>query len=222
MADSKRPAPILPGVMGELQSEVSVEAAPLLRFIMRHVGVIVGVVLLLLAGIVATGIYQWHGSRSLREAQMALGKILTGGTTGAERLSALEAMAKGAPESMRAGLWLEVASAAQEMQDYAAAAAAFDRVGQLDKGPLGLVSVINQSDMLLRLGDAAQSLRVLEPLLAGAPEAMRFMVRESMAGAAEAAGNTKKAVEMYQALLTSGQSQDNAYYKARIAALENQ
>jgi hypothetical protein len=205
--------------MGELQSEVSVEAAPLLQFIMKHVGVILGVVLLLLAGIVATGVYQWQSSRSLNEARMALGKILTG-TAGADRLKALEALTQDVPEAMRPGLWLEVAAAAQEVQDYAKAAAAFGRVGQLDKGPLGLASILNQSDMLLRIGDAAQSLSVLEPLLASAPENMRFMVRESVAGAAEAAGDAKKAVEMYQSMLSSGQSQDIAYYKARITALE--
>jgi hypothetical protein len=219
MAVSKRPAQPLPGVMGELQSEVSAEAAPLLRFMVEHVRVIVGVVFVLIAGIIATGVYQWHSSRSLREARMALGKVLLG-TAGAERVNALESLIKDAPESMRIGLWLEVAAAAQETQDYAKAAAAFARVAQLDKSPLGLASVMNQSDMLLRAGNAAEGLSVLEPLLTSAPDSMRLTVREAAAAAAEAAGNAEKAIEMYKSILLDGQGQDIAYYRARIAALE--
>ncbi|MDR2727481.1 MAG: tetratricopeptide repeat protein [Deltaproteobacteria bacterium] len=220
MAGSKRPAQPLPGVMGGLQSEVSVEAAPLLQFMIKHIGVIVGIVLFLIVGIVATGAYQWHSSRSLHEARMALGKILTGGTTGADRVKALEALVQDVPASMRIGLWLEVAAAAQEAQDYAQAAVAFGRVGQLDKSPLGFVSLMNQADMLLRTGDAAKALDVLEPLVTSAPETMRLTVRESVAGAAEAAGDTQKAIAMYQSMLAAGQSQDIAYYRARITALE--
>ena len=223
MADLKRLTPqqaATPGMMGELQSEVSLEAAPLLTFIMNHVGAIVGVVLLLVACIVAAGVYQWHSGNELRDAQLALGKILTG-KAGTDRIAALEAMVKDAPESMRTGLWLEVARAAQEAQDYTKAAAAFGQVAQRDKGPLGITSALNQSDMLLKAGNAAQALSVLEPLAAAAPETMRLMVQESTAAAAEAAGNKKKAVEAYQAILASGKTQDNAYYTSRITALES-
>lgn len=219
MADPKHPLQQA-GMMGELQSEVSVEAAPLLQFIMKHVGLVVGVVLLLIAGIIATGIYQWHSAGSLRDAQLAMGKILTGRLVGADRVAALEALDKSVPDSMRIGLWLEVASAAREAEDYTKAAAAFARVGQLDKSPLGITAVLNQSDMLIKAGNPAQALSVLEPLAASAPESMRLTVQESLAGAAEAAGNAQKAVEVYKAMMASGQTQDIAYYKARIAALE--
>lgn len=218
MADPKQAVPA--GVMGEIQSEVPVEAAPLLQFIMRHVKLVVGVVLLLIAGIIATGVYQWRSSQSLREAELALGKVLSGSTTGVARITALEELEKRVPDAMRIGLWLEVAMVAQQVDNYAKAADAFARVGQMDKGALGIVSTLNQADMLLKAGESGKALAVLEPLGQNTPESMRFIVQESIAAAAESAGNIKRAIEAYQALLATERVQDAPFYKARVASLQ--
>ena len=90
MADPLRPAgPQIPGsLMGEIQSEVAVEATPLLRFVLENSRVIVSVVVVLVLAIVGVGGWQWYQSRVEREAHLELGRILVS-TQGEARIAAL-------------------------------------------------------------------------------------------------------------------------------------
>lgn len=206
------------GMMGELQSEVSAEAAPLLQFITRHVSKIVGVVLVLIVAIVATGIYQWQSDKAMHEAQLALGKALTT-PDGEARIKALEDLLGSAPESLREGVQLEVALAAMEAEQFEKAAAAFGAVAKADMGPMGTAAGMNQASALLRAEKAAEAVAVLEDLERTAPEAMRASLLTSLAVAAEAAGNTERAVKAYESLIALGDSNANEYFEARIRSL---
>ncbi len=217
---NKYPPPQAGGMMGELQSEVSVEAAPLLQFITRHVALIVGVVLLLIAAIVATGVYQWYTAKTVREAQLSLGKVLTS-TTGEAKIQALEALLPDMPGSMREGVQLEIALAALLVENYEKSAAAYGAVAAMDKGLMGAVAAMDQADALLRGDRAAEALSVLEELERTAPETMRVMVWESLGSAAEAAGKPERAAKAYESLVAHGDAvgADLAYYRARIRDL---
>ena len=78
MADPLRPSgPQIPGsLMGEIQSEVAVEATPLLSFVLRNSRIIVACIVLLVLVIVGVGGWQWHQGRVEREAHLELGRIL--------------------------------------------------------------------------------------------------------------------------------------------------
>ena len=65
MADPLRPSgPQIPGsLMGEIQSEVAVEATPLLSFVLRNSRIIVTCIVLLVLVIAGVGGWQWHQTR---------------------------------------------------------------------------------------------------------------------------------------------------------------
>ena len=67
MADPLRPSgPQIPGsLMGEIQSEVAVEATPLLSFVLRNSRIIVTCIVLLVLVIAGVGGWQWHQAASL-------------------------------------------------------------------------------------------------------------------------------------------------------------
>jgi cytochrome c-type biogenesis protein CcmH/NrfG len=211
------------GVLGGIQAEVAVEAAPMLKFIAMHVRAIVIFVIVLVGAIVATGLYQWRQAETQRESGLALGRILTG-SEGAQRVAALESHIPDLPASMRPGGWFELAVAAREAGDYAKAAEAFGRLADAGTAGFRVMALLDQSDMLLKAGNAEQALKVLEGPAGGGDawnfgEFMNMVVQEAVAVAAEAAGDAKRAIAAYTKLaeMPGGES---SYYRARIAALE--
>ena len=105
MADPLRPSgPQIPGsLMGEIQSEVAVEATPLLSFVLRNSRIIVTCIVLLVLVIAGVGGWQWHQTRVEREAHLELGRILVS-TQGPERIAALETFLPAAPSAMISAL----------------------------------------------------------------------------------------------------------------------
>jgi cytochrome c-type biogenesis protein CcmH/NrfG len=225
MADPKKRPGKAPeaGVLGEIQAEAAVEAAPMLKFIATHARAIVALLIVLVGAIAATGLYQWRQAGSQREAGLALGRILTG-PEGAQRVAALEGHIPDLPASMRPGGWFELAVAAREAGDYAKAAEAFGRLADADATGFRVMALLDQSDMLLKAGNAEQALKVLEGP-AGGGEAWNLgaftnlVVQEAVAVAAETAGDAKRAIEAYTKLAEMPGA-ESAYYRARIAALE--
>lgn len=223
MADPLRPSgPQMPdGLMGEIQSEVAVEATPLLRFVVEHSRAIVSLVVLLVLVIVGVGGWQWHQSRVLRDAQLELGRILVG-TQGSPRIAALEAFLPAAPGALKTGVQLEIATTALGQDDFAKAAAAYGAIAAADpKGPMGLMAAVNQADVLQRMGQNAEALAVFDELAKTAPEILRSAVLEGQAVAAEQAGHFDRALAAYEAIAASvGDSGDGGYFQAKIAELK--
>ena len=126
MADPLRPSgPQIPGsLMGEIQSEVAVEATPLLSFVLRNSRIIVTCIVLLVLVIAGVGGWQWHQTRVEREAHLELGRILVS-TQGPERIAALETFLPAAPSAMKSGVQLEIATTALGLEQYGKAAEAY-------------------------------------------------------------------------------------------------
>ena len=129
MADPLRPSgPQIPGsLMGEIQSEVAVEATPLLSFVLRNSRIIVTCIVLLVLVIAGVGGWQWHQTRVEREAHLELGRILVS-TQGPERIAALETFLPAAPSAMKSGVQLEIATTALGLEQYGKAADAYAAV----------------------------------------------------------------------------------------------
>ena len=146
MADPLRPSgPQIPGsLMGEIQSEVAVEATPLLSFVLRNSRIIVTCIVLLVLVIAGVGGWQWHQTRVEREAHLELGRILVS-TQGPERIAALETFLPAAPSAMKSGVQLEIATTALGLEQYGKAAEAYAAVAAADpKGSIGMMAAINQ------------------------------------------------------------------------------
>ena len=206
-------------LMGELKSEVAGEAAPLLTFVLKHIKLIVGVILLAIALIIGYGVWQWHTDKTLREAHMELGRILVG-TDNTAKISALENFVNKAPESMHGGIMLEIATTAMEDGNLQKAADAYGQVFKLDpQGAMGVIAALNQADLLLRLNKPQEALTTLNAIQA--PEHMKSTVQAQQALALEIAGQRSEAITKYEALLAMAtQEQDISFYRHKIAALK--
>ena len=134
MADPLRPSgPQIPGsLMGEIQSEVAVEATPLLSFVLRNSRIIVTCIVLLVLVIAGVGGWQWHQTRVEREAHLELGRILVS-TQGPDRIAALETFLPAAPSAMKSGVQLEIATTALGLEQYGKAADAYAAVAAADE-----------------------------------------------------------------------------------------
>jgi predicted negative regulator of RcsB-dependent stress response len=209
------------GMLGEIQSEVSAEASPFLKFIITNFRIIIAVVAILLIAIIGAGIYQWHAASTRRAVEMELGAILSSPAPITERISRLEAFIAKKPDNFRQGAWMELAILANDNKDYAKAAYAFGQAASIDpQKPLGVICAINQSDMLLRAGKADEALAVLQNMEKTTPKGMQAIIQESLAVAAELAGNKDAAVKAYGRLMSEGILQKRSYYEARIALLQ--
>lgn len=234
MADPLRPSistlsrPAGPGVpggmLGELQSEVSVEATPLLRFVLDHIRPIVAIVVLAAAALAVTGIWHWHAARSERDAQLELGRILVAPEPTA-RLESLETFLAAAPASMKLGVQLEIAATAAALGDALKASQAYGAVYSADRqGALGVMAGLNKADLLLRAERPADALDTLDALMASTPaallETVRQAIREGQATAAEQAGRLDRALAAYEAIVQDGGNAELGYYQAKIAELK--
>ena len=213
MADPLRPSgPQIPGsLMGEIQSEVAVEATPLLSFVLRNSRIIVTCIVLLVLVIAGVGGWQWHQTRVEREAHLELGRILVS-TQGPERIAALETFLPAAPSAMKSGVQLEIATTALGLEQY----------GKADpKGSIGMMAAITQADLLQRQGKYAEALAVFDSLEKSAPESLRPAILEGQAMSAELAGKLDRALAAYESIATSlGDAANNGYFQAKIAELK--
>ena len=194
MADPLRPSgPQIPGsLMGEIQSEVAVEATPLLSFVLRNSRIIVTCIVLLVLVIAGVGGWQWHQTRVEREAHLELGRILVS-TQGPERIAALETFLPVAPSAMKSGVQLEIATTALGLEQYGKAADAYAAVAAAD----------------------------FDSLEKSAPESLRPAILEGQAMSAELAGKLDRALAAYESIATSlGDAANNGYFQAKIAELK--
>lgn len=211
--------PESPTLLNDLRSEVSAESAPLLQFILRHSGLIVGMVVILLVALVGTGVWRWYQGDLQAETQTELARI---GITmkGADRLKALDDLAARAPEHMRYGIYLMQAEFAMQDQDLARAEQAYATAARLDAdGAMGLMAALGQAGALMKQDRPAEAVTLLQGLESRATEDGRATLRMLLGEAAEAAGNTAVAAAAYEALAASQPGLDGEFYRSRAEAL---
>lgn len=215
-----------PSLLGEIQSEAAVEAAPLLTFIVSNMRVIVGAILLLLVATVGYGVWQWQDAKNVREAQIELGRILVR-DSGEARVKALQAFLATAPPHMRGAVLLELASSAVAAENFNTAVDAYKELANSQTGTaLGMVAALNESSLLQRQNQPAEALLVLEKLLPSLPENLRPAVREQIGSTAEQAGDIEKALKYYEEILlpipgeAPRSETETAFYRARIQTLK--
>jgi hypothetical protein len=214
-------APGTPGILGELQSEVSAEAAPLLQFIARNAAAIMVLLVIFVAVVVGAGAWQWYASKRDEEAQTNFARLLLQ-QQGAARVSALENFAATAPDAVRLAALMELGLSALAENDAAKAAAAFARVAALDKDkPFGTVAALSEAHTLMQAGKAVEVLAVMESLENTVPEYIRVQVRKLIALSAQQAGKTDRAIKAYEDLLAGAIGDDADYYRFCIQQIKS-
>jgi predicted negative regulator of RcsB-dependent stress response len=179
--------------------------------------VAVAVVVLVAAGGYALfGVYQ---KSQVEKAENELGTI-TITKTGAERLAALETLAKSAPAGARDGIYLEMAKTAQALGDFAKAATAWETVSQHAPAGMKTVAGLGYASALSQSGQNDKAVAVLEGLLASAPKPFTMTVDRQLAATAEAAGAWSKALAAYERMKAEGNVQNAGFIDARIADLK--
>lgn len=168
----------------DLQAEVSSESAPLLQFMLRHAGLIAGVVILFLLVLGGTAIWKWHSGSTSAEARQELARI-TLLNQGQERIKALTTLAEKAPGPVRLTAYLTLGQSAVESGDFAAAAQGLrqGRPGRRRRRA-GHGRVVGEAGALLKAGKNAEALTLLQnletrlPVEARSPQ-IRLMLAEA-------------------------------------------
>lgn len=204
----------------DLQAEVSSESAPLLQFMLRHAGIIAGVVILFLLVLAGTGIWRWYSGGKNEDARQELARVSMT-MQGQERLKALAALADKAPSDVRLSVLLAWAQSALESGDAAVAAEVYAKAAKLDAdGALGLAAALGETGSLLKAGKNAEALTLLQGLEARLPgENRSVQLRQMLAEAAARAGQKDLAAKTYQALAQEVNGLDGEYFRVRAEAL---
>ena len=204
----------------DLQAEVSSESAPFLQFMLRHAGIIAGVVILFLLVLAGTGIWRWYSGGKNEDARQELARVSMT-MQGQERLKALAALADKAPSDVRLSVLLAWAQSALESGDAAVAAEVYAKAAKLDAdGALGLAAALGEAGSLLKAGKNAEALTLLQGLEARLPgENRSVQLRQMLAEAAARAGQKDLAAKTYQALAQEVNGLDGEYFRVRAEAL---
>lgn len=204
----------------DLQAEVSSESAPLLQFMLRHAGIIAGVVILFLLVLAGTGIWRWYSGGKNEDARQELARVSMT-VQGQERLKALAALADKAPSDVRLSVLLAWAQSALESGDAAVAAEVYAKAAKLDAdGALGMAAALGEAGSLLKAGKNAEALTLLQGLEARLPgENRSVQLRQMLAEAAARAGQKDLAAKTYQALAQEVNGLDGEYFRVRAEAL---
>jgi predicted negative regulator of RcsB-dependent stress response len=209
------------GILRDLQSEVSAEAAPLLRFIAGHATLIMGLLALFALIVAGAGAWQWYAAKRDEEARLTFSRLLMR-QTGAARAEALARFAEDAPDSVRLAAFMELGLAFLDAGDAEKAAAAYSRVASQNQDrALGTIAALAQAESLNRAGKADDALAVLEGLENRVSENIRPRVRNMLALAALRAGKPERAVKAYEDLLAGAFGEDADFYRFRIARLKD-
>ncbi|EHJ46966.1 hypothetical protein DFW101_0952 [Solidesulfovibrio carbinoliphilus subsp. oakridgensis] len=174
------------------------------------------VVLAAAGGYALYGVYQ---KGQVEKAENELGTIVTT-KAGAERLAALEGLARTAPAGAKDGIHLEMAKTAQELGDFAKAAAAWEAVSKSAPAGMKTVAGLGYATALSKSGQDAKAVEVLEGLAVSAPKAFTMTVDRQLATTAEAAGQWQKALAAYERMKTGGNVQNAGFIDARIADMK--
>ena len=206
-------------LLRDLQAEVSSESAPMLQFMLRHAGTIASIVVLFVLVLAGTGIWRWYSTSKNDEARQSLARIVLQ-TSGPAQVKELAALAEKAPSDVRFSAYLALGQSAMSNGDNATAADAFAKAAKESEGPLALIAGMNEAGAMLKAGKYADALALLQKLQAALPgEVTAPQLKQMMAEAAVAAGQTEQAARLYLALSREAQGLNSEYFRARATTL---
>ena len=209
-----------PGLLNNIQSEVSVEAAPLLGFIARNSAMIMTLLALFVLLVVGVGAWQWYADKRDTDAQMQLARLLVL-PQGTARLTALSDFAAKAPDSVLPATLAELGLSALNAGEAEKAATSYERLAQLQNNTaLGILARFAQAQSLSAAHKYDQALAVLEQMENTVSEGLRPQVRTLLALAAEQAQKPARAITAYEALLAGASGENADFYRFQLQRLK--
>lgn len=199
------------------------EPTPLLKFIFRNSRIIIGCLLLVFCVLIIFGLWNWYTIQEERKAQTELGRILVKPLS-LETFNELEQLEKTVPSSLRKGVLLQLAFWSVQLEQLQKAVETYGVLFTEDpKGAIGILSGLNQSDLLQRLGNWREALTILTKLEKVASSPILTAVYEAQGVCAEQLGEQAIAASAYKKLvdelLASGV--ESSFYEDKLAALTN-
>lgn len=221
MADNRSQQKTL---IGEITSEVTPAASPLLEFLLassRKIAVIAVICVLIGVGY---GIFNWHSKKQAAAAQANLGHILVTQKP-ADRLAKLQALLPEAPEAVKGAVRLAIAKAAAEAHEYAVMYAAWDALGGNADGTLKTAAMIGKASALDLQGKTKEALALAESISLPADSAFLPLVHGMVVDLAEKSGDFPKAVaacEKLAATVAVFNPEEADFWRQKAAFLRDQ
>ncbi len=195
------------------------ELHPVLKALGKYWKPITAVVVALLVVLAGVALYKAQKKSRIADVQAKVGKVLAE-TKGADRLAGLEKiLADGAGEAQD-GVLLEIAKTALDEKDYAKAASAWEKVASVSGPDMRAAAMLGRASALSQSGDNAKAAAVLTKLEGEMPDAYSSIVYKQLAVAAEAAGDTEKAIQAYEKLQAESTVRNKTYFEAKIEELK--
>lgn len=209
-----------PGLLDNIQGEVSAENAPLLNFITKYASTIASIVLALLLVLGGWAVWNWYHGGKQKEAREELARI-NAELQGADRDKALSELAKKAPDSTKLFIYMSLGQSAQENGNPVLAADAYAKAASLDgDGALGLTAALGSVGSLLMQAEYNQALALLLELEKKLPEsANSVQLQQMLAEAAYRAGKLDLAQKTYKKLGEELTTPEAAYFRNRAEAI---
>lgn len=208
------------GFLRDIQSEVSDENAPLLRFITRNAGAIAGGVITLLLILGGWAGWNWYHAGKQKEATDELARINMQ-LKGEEKDKALAALAEKAPAGVKLFIYLNLGKSALENNNPDLAAEAYAKASSLGGDTaLGLAAALGKASILLLQGNNGQALDLLRDVDAKLPESARSpQLRAMLAEAALKNGDIGLAQKTYREMAEKLNSPEGDYFRSRAEAI---
>lgn len=208
------------GLIDELQQGISVEAQPMLKFIVDNAKRIIIGAGVAVAVVAAYGIYEYSAKSALQSARSELGAILVN-KDGADRIAALETFAAKAPESVRGSALLEMVRLTTEAGEYAKAAEMWEKLSTTLPGNMSFIARLGRVQALLEQGKAEDAFAVMEAADTVAPESFKEYSKLQYALCAEEAGALEKALTAYESILANAETGEKNVLTYKVAVLKD-
>ena len=189
------------GLLGSIQSEVAKEATPLLDFLSRNTGAIIGCFVLFIAVIGGYWLYTSQAQKSLAADQRALGQLLVMADHEA-RIKALEDYLPKAPAGLLNQAHLALAESAMNVEDFDRAFTYWGKLRgvttEMDNLAVGGMAQVRKAQ-----GKHADAIELYESILPGAKGQHLANINREIVVLAEISGNYPRAIAANEALVAN-------------------
>lgn len=203
--------------LDEVESHVPETLHPVIEAVFKYQKqVITGVVAIVAVAAIYAGVTGYN-QRALASAQAELGSILIQ-ASGQEKIDRLEALLADAPSAARPAVLLELARTTMVNGEYDKGVNYWNQlVGETDED-LEVVARMGKAKCLTLAGKPAEAVTILDDLAGTVNAEYTVPVYRQLAVAAEAAGDTGKALDAYRKLGEQSVS-DKPFVDFKIAQL---